>query len=72
MLKINQVALSTVILWKKQFPNQLKSPISLTEQVSSEIFFSLQLLETGAIAGVYSMVDSTRGVWKAPANVSLA
>jgi phage tail sheath protein FI len=24
-----------------------------------------------AIAGVYAMVDSTRGVWKAPANVSL-
>jgi uncharacterized protein len=26
---------------------------------------------SGAIAGVYAMVDSTRGVWKAPANVSL-
>lgn len=26
---------------------------------------------SGAIAGVYSMVDRTRGVWKAPANVSL-
>lgn len=27
---------------------------------------------SGAIAGIYSLVDSTRGVWKAPANVSLA
>ncbi|TXK23523.1 phage tail protein [Pontibacter qinzhouensis] len=27
---------------------------------------------SGAIAGVYAMVDRTRGVWKAPANVSLA
>lgn len=27
---------------------------------------------SGAIAGVYTMVDNTRGVWKAPANVSLA
>jgi Bacteriophage tail sheath protein len=27
---------------------------------------------SGAIAGVYAMVDSNRGVWKAPANVSLA
>jgi phage tail sheath protein FI len=26
---------------------------------------------SGAIAGVYAMVDSQRGVWKAPANVSL-
>jgi len=27
---------------------------------------------SGAIAGVYSQVDSDRGVWKAPANVSLS
>ena len=27
---------------------------------------------SGAIAGIYALVDSTRGVWKAPANVSLA
>ena len=27
---------------------------------------------SGAIAGVYASVDATRGVWKAPANVSLA
>lgn len=26
---------------------------------------------SGAVAGVYAMTDSTRGVWKAPANVSL-
>ncbi len=26
---------------------------------------------SGAIAGIYAMMDSTRGVWKAPANVSL-
>ncbi|MDH3767101.1 MAG: phage tail sheath subtilisin-like domain-containing protein [Gammaproteobacteria bacterium] len=26
---------------------------------------------SGALAGVYTMVDNTRGVWKAPANVSL-
>ncbi len=26
---------------------------------------------SGAIAGIYAMVDGTRGVWKAPANVSL-
>jgi phage tail sheath protein FI len=27
---------------------------------------------SGAIAGIYAMVDSTRGVWKAPANVSVS
>ena len=27
---------------------------------------------SGAVAGVYSQVDSNRGVWKAPANVSLS
>lgn len=27
---------------------------------------------SGAVAGVYALVDSQRGVWKAPANVSLA
>jgi uncharacterized protein len=27
---------------------------------------------SGAIAGIYAMVDEQRGVWKAPANVSLA
>ncbi|WDD96725.1 phage tail sheath family protein [Thalassomonas actiniarum] len=26
---------------------------------------------SGAMAGIYAMVDSTRGVWKAPANVSV-
>ena len=34
-------------------------------------FFRLILPPTSAIAGVYAMVDNTRGVWKAPANVSL-
>ena len=27
---------------------------------------------SGAVAGIYAMVDRTRGVWKAPANVSLS
>ncbi|MDD4946103.1 MAG: phage tail sheath family protein [Gallionella sp.] len=32
----------------------------------------LSLPPSGAIAGVYAATDSTRGVWKAPANVSLS
>jgi hypothetical protein len=31
-----------------------------------------ELPPSGAIAGIYSFVDNTRGVWKAPANVSLS
>lgn len=30
-----------------------------------------QVPPSGAIAGIYTMVDNTRGVWKAPANVSV-
>lgn len=30
-----------------------------------------ELPPSGAIAGIYALVDRTRGVWKAPANVSL-
>ena len=41
---------------------------SLLQSVKS----SLNLLPpSAAMAGVYTMVDNTRGVWKAPANVSL-
>lgn len=41
-------------------------------QVMSEVKRQLNVLPpSAAIAGVYSMVDGTKGVWKAPANVSL-
>lgn len=33
--------------------------------------FKLILPPSSAIAGIYAMVDNTRGVWKAPGNVSL-
>jgi len=32
----------------------------------------LELYSSGAVAGVYANVDSNRGVWKAPANVSIS
>jgi uncharacterized protein len=34
--------------------------------------FFMGMPPSGAVAGVYAAVDTTRGVWKAPANVSLA
>ena len=33
---------------------------------------TVELPPSGAVVGVYAAVDSSRGVWKAPANVSLA
>lgn len=33
---------------------------------------AIELPPSGAVAGVYAYVDRTRGVWKAPANVSLS
>ena len=42
--------------------NQIKKVIST---------LGVQLPPSSAVAGVYANVDSTRGVWKAPANVSL-
>jgi uncharacterized protein len=39
----------------------------------SELKYRLNLLPPSpAMAGLYTMVDNTRGVWKAPANVTLA
>ena len=43
------------------------------KNVVNEVQKSASLIPpSGAIAGVYSQVDSDRGVWKAPANVSLS
>lgn len=41
--------------------------------IAEQITRTMSLLPaSGAVAGVYAAVDRTRGVWKAPANVSLA
>ena len=46
---------------------------TLGNNIVSEInkLFKLELYPSSAMAGVYARVDFTRGVWKAPANVSL-
>jgi phage tail sheath protein FI len=53
-----------------------KSLISMSEFFKSlltEMKTQLNLLPpSAAMAGIYTMVDNTRGVWKAPANVSLS
>jgi phage tail sheath protein FI len=41
---------------------------SLLEEIRAKIN---ELPPSGAMAGIYTLVDNSRGVWKAPANVSL-
>lgn len=58
---------------KKNFHQSLKasSPVynSLLEEIRSRLN---ELPPSGAIAGIYTLVDNSRGVWKSPANVSLS
>lgn len=45
----------------------------LLQNIVNEIYKELSKIPpSGAVCGVYAMVDNQRGVWKAPANVSLA
>lgn len=53
--------------------NSLYSSFQLYKNIIDYINKELTLLPpSGAIAGIYAYVDATRGVWKAPANVSLS
>lgn len=53
--------------------NELLSDKTLYNNIKKEIkkHFEVILYPSSAIAGVYARVDLDRGVWKAPANVSL-
>ncbi|MBV8659980.1 MAG: phage tail sheath family protein [Burkholderiales bacterium] len=62
------------ILSNKALLNKTLGTISsLYNTVLAEVKHQLNLLPpSAAMAGIYTMVDNSRGVWKAPANVSLA
>jgi len=50
----------------------LRATVPLYTDVMNEIAALMNTMPpAAAMAGIYTMVDSTRGVWKAPANVSL-
>ncbi len=50
----------------------LTASSKLYKSIIKEVKNKINLMPpSGAIAGIYTMVDNTRGVWKAPANVSL-
>lgn len=52
---------------------QLFTNHPVMRDVAEQVKRTMSLLPVeGAVAGVYAAVDRTRGVWKAPANVSLA
>ncbi|ACF11314.1 putative phage tail sheath protein FI [Chlorobaculum parvum NCIB 8327] len=58
--------------YEKKFNDALLGAFGTYKNLVSKAIESLnQLPPSGAIAGVYAAVDSDRGVWKAPANVSL-
>lgn len=52
--------------------NSLQNKLPVFKTIVDGVKTSVSLLPpSGAIAGVYALTDRTRGVWKAPANVSL-
>lgn len=54
------------------FEAALKTQFPLYKNIIDKIGSELTIIPpSGAVVGVYAAVDSTRGVWKAPANVSL-
>jgi phage tail sheath protein FI len=54
------------------YDNELKESLPVYKTILNGVSASIGLMPpSGAIAGIYAMVDRTRGVWKAPANVSL-
>lgn len=54
------------------FEQQLRSAFGLYKSILAGLNnVALEFPPSGAVAGVYAYVDRTRGVWKAPANVSL-
>lgn len=57
---------------KNEFYTALSSASPLFKQAIKSTLMKLNLLPpSAAMAGIYTMVDRSRGVWKAPANVTL-
>ncbi|MCF7829384.1 MAG: phage tail sheath subtilisin-like domain-containing protein [Candidatus Marinimicrobia bacterium] len=58
--------------YESTYEEQLYESHSVYQNMLSKLSSALTVLPpSGAIAGVYATVDEARGVWKAPANVSL-
>lgn len=58
---------------KKNFHQSLKAASPTYVNILEEIRSVMNVLPpSAAMAGIYSMVDNSRGVWKSPANVSVS
>ncbi|CAL1518623.1 phage tail sheath C-terminal domain-containing protein [Chitinophaga sp. MM2321] len=58
---------------KKNYHQSLKAASPTYVHILDEIRSQMnELPPSGGIAGIYTLVDNSRGVWKAPANVSLS
>lgn len=58
---------------KQQYHEALKAASPTYDRVLQEVMAQLNVLPpSGAIAGLYTYVDNSRGAWKAPANVSVS
>lgn len=68
-----QLTPDAILTHKALLSKTLAAASALFNTIIAEARSKLNLLPpSAAMAGVYTMVDNTRGVWKAPANVSLA
>ena len=63
---------SSSATYESTFETNLYDTHPVYKTIINQLRNSMTVLPpSGAIAGVYAMVDANRGVWKAPANVSL-
>ena len=70
-------ALTEIVNAAMEYENKLEEVLYDSHPVFRNIMVNLgnaltTIPASGAIAGIYAMVDNARGVWKAPANVSLS
>ncbi len=64
--------LSTIEGYELKTENDLVSQLPLYPTILSGLNKTMNTVPpSGAVAGIYANVDATRGVWKAPANVSV-
>ncbi|HZY36301.1 MAG TPA: phage tail sheath C-terminal domain-containing protein [Mucilaginibacter sp.] len=70
-LAVTQI-LNLTATYQANFEQSLLQQLPVYKQIVTAVQnTSLTLPPSGTMAGVYASVDATRGVWKAPANVSL-
>lgn len=63
---------TTIEEYERKLENDLVSQMPIYATIIAELSKSMNTVPpSGAIAGIYANTDATRGVWKAPANISV-